>query len=86
LPDASEVAMNARETNDGRLIVHLVNYAAPQPTRPLHVELGPGWGKAGSVRLRAPGLPERTLALRREGARAIIDVPPLDVYGILIVA
>ncbi|HPA19484.1 MAG TPA: beta-galactosidase [Verrucomicrobiae bacterium] len=86
LRDASEVAMNTRETNDGRLIVHLVNYAAPQPTRPLQVQLGTAWGKADSVRLRTPGSPERTLALRREGAQVVIDVPPLDVYGILIVA
>ncbi|MFA5193817.1 MAG: alpha-amylase family protein [Verrucomicrobiia bacterium] len=79
------VALSACRGEANRLVVHLVNYAAPRPTRHLQVEIGRPWSEHAKVRLLSPGVPERTLSLRRNGAHSIVDVPPLEVYGILVV-
>jgi hypothetical protein len=78
------VTLNAGRDRAGRLVVHLVNYAAPKPTRPLQVELGTVAGRPSTVRLLTPGVAERTLTPRRDGVYTIVDVPPVEVYGILV--
>ena len=83
-PDTT-VALSAYRGEANRLVVHLVNYAAPRPTHPLQVELGAAWRERRTARLLSPGVLERTLPLRRDGARSVVDVPPLEVYGILVV-
>jgi len=83
-PDTT-VALNTCRGETGRLVVHLLNYAAPRPTRPLQVELGAAWRDRRTARLLSPGVPERTVSLRRDGARSIVNVPPLEVYGILVI-
>jgi len=83
-PDTT-VTLSAYRGEAGRLVVHLVNYAAPRPTRPLQVQLGAAWRDRRAARLLSPGVPERTLSLRRDDNRCVVDVPPLDVYGILVI-
>jgi hypothetical protein len=79
------VALNACRDTDGRLVVHLVNYAAPRASRPLQIELGAAERNHRTARLLAPAAAERTLAVRHDRARLVVDVPPLDVYGIVVV-
>lgn len=83
-PDTT-VALNACRDDAGRLVVHLVNYAAPRPTRPLHVELGSGDRQRRVARLLTPEATERPLPVHRQGAGSVVDVPALAVYGILVI-
>jgi hypothetical protein len=85
LHDASDVALSAYHGTRGQLIIHLVNYAAPQPTKILQLELGSGWNEHSNVRLLTPELTERKLSLRRNGDINFIDVPPFEVYSVVVV-
>jgi hypothetical protein len=82
---SSKVALSAYEGEDGRLLVHLVNYAAPQATPPLTVELGKAWRKARAVRLLDVDAGEKTLPIRTTETGAVVEVRSLGVHGILVV-
>ena len=82
---STEVALSASLMNDGRLVVHLVNYAAPQQSPPLQVELGEAMKDRRAARLLTPAASELKLPLRRDGNRLLLEVPPLDAYGIVVV-
>jgi hypothetical protein len=79
------VAMSAFRIADNRLALHLVNYAAPKAVGPLRVELGDAWKNRSSARLLTPEGDERPLSVTTKGIVASIDVPSLDVYGIVVV-
>jgi hypothetical protein len=81
----TKVTLNAARDRADRLIVHLVNYAAPKPTGALQVELGSDWRNRQTARLLSPGATEQTVPVRRDGSRVVVDVPPLEVYGIVVV-
>ncbi len=79
------VAMSVCETTDGRLALHLVNYAAPRATGPLRVALGDAWKNRSSARLLTPDGGERPLSLTTKGTVTSIDIPSIEVYGIVVV-
>jgi hypothetical protein len=79
------VAMSAFRTADDRLAVHLLNYEAPKAAGPLRVELGEAWKNRTSARLFTPEGGETLLSVNTKGTVASIDVPSLDVYGIVVV-
>lgn len=79
LHGSTEVALSAFRTGDGRLAVHLVNYAAPKATGPLRLELGPAW-RGRKATLLTPETPQRSLA-----AGDALVVPPFAAYGIVVV-
>ena len=79
------VALSAYQGENGRLIVHLVNYATPKATPSLAVELGKAWNKARTARLLDLDTGEKTLPVRATETGAAVEVPSLDVYGVLVV-
>jgi hypothetical protein len=76
------VTLSADELGGYRLIVHLLNYAA-EPTKPLTLDLGKRWESCHVARWLTPEEPERKLAVL-SGPRAIIEIPPLKIYGVLV--
>ncbi|MEN6558246.1 MAG: beta-galactosidase [Thermoguttaceae bacterium] len=75
---SDKVALSAYELPDGRLVVHLVNYAAPSPQEGLKLSVGPKWQKAASVKLLSP---ESSSALT---GGATVELPPLPVYAVVV--
>lgn len=80
LEGTTTVALSAYELPDRRLAVHLVNYAAPEPSKPLRLVLGPAWKSTRSVELLTAEGP----AAKLTAAEAAIRVPPFAVYALLI--
>lgn len=78
---ADTVALAAYELADGRLAVHLVNYAASSPARELKLSLGPRWKNASRVQLLTAEASAHTLPI----AAATIEIPPFPVYAIVVV-
>jgi len=74
------VALAAYELPGGRLAVHLVNYAAPEPPKGLHLAMGPRWSKARTVRLLTPESGEQSLRLTDNS----IAIPPFPVYAVVV--
>jgi hypothetical protein len=85
LRGSTSVAMSAFRTADNHLAVHLVNYAAPEASGPLRVELGQSWSDRQSARLATPEGEDRALPIVRNGRQASIEVPSLEAYGIVTV-
>ena len=85
LHGSTYVAMSAFQTKDNCLAVHLVNYAAPKAAGPLRLELGAAWNNRGSARLLTPEGGDHPLSVTTKGNVTMIDVPSLDVYGIVVV-
>ena len=85
LSGSTWVAMSAFRTSDERLAVHLVNYAAPQAAGPLQVELGAVWTKRSSARWLTPGGTDRPAIITRREGHTRVEIPSLDIYGILVV-
>jgi len=83
LHGSTTVALSAFRTQDDRLAVHLVNYAAPKAAGPLRVELGRAWCDRRSARLLTPEGDDRQLAIVGNGRSASIALPALDVYGVV---
>lgn len=83
-PD-TRVSLSASQGNDGKLVVQLVNYAGSRSARNHRIAIGTTWGERGAARLLTPEKPERMLEVRRDGARYVIEVPPIDVYGVVLV-
>ena len=81
LSGADTVALAAYELADGRLAVHLVNYAAPSPPKGLKLSLGPQWKNASRVRLLTVESPEQTLSVDA----AAVAIPSFPVYAVLVV-
>lgn len=85
LHGSDEVTLNAYRDEKGRMILHLVNYNSTKPAGNLKLEIGKAWIKSSHVRMLTPGAAEKNLAIRKDGNSGVIDLPELDVYGILIV-
>ena len=83
LRDTDTVTLNACELGKNQLVLHLVNYAS-EPTKPLKVELGGRWKTCRKARLMTPEGPERTLVVR-DDPRPTLEIPPLKIYGVLLV-
>jgi hypothetical protein len=81
----TNVTMNAYKNQQEQLIVHLVNYGAPGKTNSMQLKLGCPWNKNLSARLICPGTEDRILQMKPLGANTVVDIPPLEVYGIIIV-
>jgi len=79
------VAMSAFQTKENQLAVHLLNYAAPKAAGPLRLELGRTWSTRTSARLMTPEGANPQLTLARQGDRTTVEIPSLDVYGILVI-
>jgi hypothetical protein len=85
LQGSTYVAMSAFRTKEDGLAIHLVNYAAPKAAGPLRLELGEAAKNRRSARLFTPEGSERPMTVVRQGDRAVVEIPSLDVYGILVV-
>jgi len=83
LHGSTTVALSAFRTQDDRLALHLVNYAAPKAAGPLRVALGDAWKNRRSARLITPEGGERPLDVVPQGDGANVTVPSLETYGIL---
>jgi len=77
------VTLSACELGCNRLVLHLVNYAS-ESTKPLEVELGGHWKTCRTARWLTPEGPERKLVVR-QGPRPTLEVPPLKIYGVVVV-
>ena len=80
---ADTVTLSAYELDNNRLVLHLVNYAS-EPAPPLNVELGGRWKTCRVAKWMTPEGPEQKLAVR-ESSRPTLEVPPLKIYGVLVV-
>ncbi len=85
LHGSTTVALSAFVTRDERLALHLVNYAAPKAAGPLRVDLGRAWSDRSTARLLTAEGEDHSLAIVRKGQQASIEIPPLEVYGIVTV-
>jgi hypothetical protein len=72
------VALAAYDLADGRLAVHLVNYAAPSPAKQFQLSLGLRRKNATRVRLLSAASPQQTLAF----ASATGDIPAFHLYAL----
>jgi hypothetical protein len=77
------VTLNACKLGKNRLVLHLVNYAS-EPTRPLKLELGGRWKACRAARLLTTEGPEQKLAVQG-GPSPALEVPPLKIYGVVVV-
>jgi hypothetical protein len=80
LEGSTTVAMSAYELPDRRLAVHLVNYATPEPSKPLRLVLGPQWAAATNVEMLTAEAPVAKLTVDGSAIR----VPPFAVYAVVI--
>jgi len=81
LEGSTTVALSAYELPGDRLAVHLVNYAAPEPSKPLRLTLGPKWKTARKIEmLTAEGSVQQLKA-----DKATVKVPAFAIYAVVIV-
>ncbi len=81
----TKVTMNAYKNQQEELIVHLVNYGTPGETNSMQLKLGCSWNKNLRATLICPGTEDRILLPKPLDAFTVVDIPPLDVYGIIII-
>lgn len=75
------VAVSAYVRDGDRLLVHLINYAAPKSHQNLRLELGSRWKTARTVRVLDLDGPERTVPVER----GTVQLPPFATYAIVLV-
>lgn len=84
LRGAGTIALSASEIEGGRLVIHLVNYAAGATPEGLRLDLGKRWKGAGAARMLVPDGPGRDLVVR-DVSGPMLELPPFAVYGVVIV-
>lgn len=85
LHGSTTVALSAFRTQDDRLALHLVNYAAPKAAGPLRVALGDAWKSRREARLITPEGGEQPLSVTGDKAGASIEISAIEAYGIVVV-
>jgi len=78
------VTLSAYEADGGRLVAHLVNYAAGESPKGLSLELGNRRKNCRTARMLVSDGPERSLVIGR-ATRPSVEIPPFAGYGVVIV-